>query len=76
MQFPGRCTAPPHSARRAAGDTEFSAQETGGAAGSRPEVLPAYNDRPMTSFMISDVPPYIRETRASRHNRAIGYSFM
>ena len=29
-----------------------------------------------TSFMISDVPPKIRVTRASRHKRAMAYSFI
>jgi hypothetical protein len=33
-------------------------------------------DLDTTSFMISFVPPKIRVTRASRHSRAIRYSFM
>ena len=35
-----------------------------------------YNFRPISSFMISFVPPKIRVTRASRHRRAMAYSFM
>ena len=35
-----------------------------------------YSERPITSFMISLVPPKIRVTRASRHSRAIRYSFI
>ncbi len=35
-----------------------------------------YNERAISSFMISVVPPYIRCTRASAYMRAIGYSVM
>ena len=35
-----------------------------------------YSERPITSFMISFVPPKIRVTRAARQARAIGYSFI
>lgn len=35
-----------------------------------------YNFRPISSFIISLVPPKMRVTRAARHARAIGYSFI
>ena len=35
-----------------------------------------YNLRPINSFMLSFVPPKMRVTRAPRHMRAIGYSFI
>ncbi len=40
------------------------------------EAAGAQIDRETTSFIISLVPPKIRVTRASRHSRAIRYSFM
>ena len=35
-----------------------------------------YSERPMISFMISDVPPAMRDMRASAQARAMGYSHM
>ncbi len=39
-------------------------------------LFPRHNVREMMSFMISFVPPKMRETRTSAHARAIGYSVM
>lgn len=49
---------------------------TGASLALKGPASTAQIDRDTTSFMISFVPPKILVTRASRHSRAIRYSFM